>query len=225
MTTTLDDTTTPTVDAPDAAHTNLWLALLAFQQEMPTVAKTKTARVPTKTGGSYSYSYADLAVIAATATPILARHGLMFVSTTGQVKNGNGYELVGHVIHAATGQEVSGALPLFGTNAQDIGGSITYMRRYLMGCLTGIITDDDTDAVEAPAQRAQQQDPHRPPAQRMTQQQFDALVQWQESGVNLTTVFWDVLKRAASSDDMTFDEAAQVLEYLHKREEERNRKS
>lgn len=224
MTTTTDTPTADAVvDAP-ATHTSLWLALLAFQQEMPTVAKTKTARVPTKTGGSYSYSYADLAVITATATPILARHGLMFVSTTGQVKNGNGYELVGHVIHAATGQELSGALPLFGTNAQDIGGSITYMRRYLMGCLTGIITDDDTDADHAPAQRAQQQDPHRPPAQRMTQQQFDALVQWQESGVNLTTVFWDVLNRAASSDDMTFDEAAKVLEHLHQREEQNSKR-
>lgn len=223
MTTTLDDTTTtPAVDVPPAPHANLWLALLAFQQDMPTVPKTKTARVPTKTGGSYQYTYADLAVVSAAATPLLVKHGLVYVSTPGSGERG--YELTGHIVHAATGQEVSGALPLFGTSSQDIGGSITYMRRYLMGCLTGIITDDDTDAVEAPAQRAQQQDNHRPPAQRMTQQQFDALVQWQESGVNLTTVFWDVLKRAASSDDMTFDEAARVLEFLHEREEEKNSK-
>lgn len=215
MTTMIDETiTAPATARP--THTSVYLALFAFQQEMPTVAKTKTARVPTKTGGSYSYSYADLAVIAATATPILARHGLMFVSTP--TPGPHGYELVGHVIHAETGQELSGSLPLFGTNAQDIGGSITYMRRYLMGCLTGIITDDDTDADHAPAQRAQQQDPHRPPAQRMTQQQFDALVQWKDSGVDLTTVFWDVLKRAASSDNMTFDEAARVLEYLNARD-------
>lgn len=220
MTTTLDTPTTPAVDVPPAPHSNLWLALLAFQQEMPTVPKTKTAKVPTKSGGQYTYTYADLAVVSAVATPLLVKHGLVYVSTPGAGERG--YELTGRIVHAATGEEVSGALPLFGTSSQDIGGSITYMRRYLMGCLTGIITDDDTDADHAPAQRAQQQDPHRPPAQRMTQQQFDALVQWQESGTNLTTVFWDVLKRAASSDDMTFDEAAQVLEYLHQREEAKN---
>ena len=224
MTTTIDATTTaPAGDVPPAPHANLWLALLAFQQEMPTVPKTKTARVPTKSGNTYSYTYADLAVVSAAATPLLVKHGLVYVSTPGD--GARGYELTGHIVHAATGQEVTGSLPLFGTSSQDIGGSITYMRRYLMGCLTGIITDDDTDAVEAPAQRAQQQNNHRPPAQRMSQDQFNALVQWQESGVKLETVFWDVLKRAASSDDMTFDEAAQVLEYLHKREEQRNSKS
>lgn len=205
-----------TITDEAAPMIGLYSALFAFQQDMPKVPKTKTARVTMKGGGAYSYTYADLAVIAEHATPILAKYDLFFVSTP--VPGPHGYELIGHIIHAKTGQELTGSLPLFGTNAQDLGGSITYMRRYLLGCLTGIITDDDTDAVEAPAQRAQQQNNHRPPVQRMTQQQFDALVQWQESGVDLTTTFWDVLKRAASSDDMTFDEAAQVLEYLHARE-------
>lgn len=218
MTTTLEQST-PAVAVPQGPHASLWLALLAFQQEMPTVPKTKTARVPTKTGGSYSYSYADLAVVSAIGTPLLIKHGLVYVTTPGSGERG--YELTGHIVHAATGEKVSGALPLFGTNSQDIGGSITYMRRYLMGCLTGIITDDDTDADHAPAERAQQQNNHRPPAQKMTQEQFDALVQWKDSGVDLTTVFWDVLKRAAESSNMTYDEAAQVLEYLHERENKR----
>jgi len=35
-------------------HPNLAAALSAFQAEMPVVPKGKTAKVPTKAGGSYS---------------------------------------------------------------------------------------------------------------------------------------------------------------------------
>ena len=40
---------------------NLAAALAAFQSEMPTVKKSHKASVPTKAGGSYSSTYADLA--------------------------------------------------------------------------------------------------------------------------------------------------------------------
>jgi hypothetical protein len=116
---------------------------------MPTVPKGKTATVPTKAGGSYSYSYADLADVSAAILPILTANGLAFVCAGRHADRG--YELVGRLLHVS-GQHVESALPLHGNDPQSIGSAITYSRRYLLGCLTGIVTDDDTDAV--PAQKA-----------------------------------------------------------------------
>lgn len=132
----------PKADAPPV-HQSLAAALAAFQSDMPTVHKGKTATVPTKGGGSYRYTYADLADVAQAAHPILARHGLAFTATPKRTTQGD-YELQGRLIHTS-GQRVKGSLPLFGRTAQELGSSITYARRYLLGCLTGIVTDDDED--------------------------------------------------------------------------------
>lgn len=118
-------------------------ALAAFQAEMPKVAKGKTAKVPTKAGGSYSYNYADLADVVEAATPLLAKNGLSFVCLPRTREDGR-YELVGTLLHKS-GQHLQGALPLAGVQPQEIGSSLTYMRRYLLGCLTGIVTDEDDD--------------------------------------------------------------------------------
>lgn len=127
-------------------------ALVAFQAEMPTVHKGKTASVPTKSGGSYSYTYADLADVVEAATPLLTSHGLAFTARPRRTEQGD-YELVGVLTHAS-GEEKEGALPLHGRTAQEIGSSITYGRRYLLGCMTGIVTDDDDDGQTAqPAQQ------------------------------------------------------------------------
>lgn len=136
-------------------------ALAAFQGEMPTVPKTQTAKVPTKAGGSYTYTYAGLADVAEVAMPLLARHGLAFtcLPTHGDV----GAELVGMLLHTS-GESLSATLPIFGRTAQEIGSSLTYGRRYLLGCMTGLVTDDDDDgAASNTAKRTRQQ---RPPAQQ-----------------------------------------------------------
>lgn len=133
-------------------HPSLAAALAAFQADMPTVPKGKTATVPTKTGGSYKYTYADLADVTAAATPLLSKHGLSFSCQPKRTDQGD-YELAGVLLHTS-GERESGSLPIFGRSAQEIGSSLTYGRRYLLGCLTGIVTDDDDDA--ATAQPAEQ---------------------------------------------------------------------
>lgn len=117
-------------------------ALAAFQAEMPTVAKSKTAKVPTKAGGSYTYTYAGLAEVMAAAMPILVSHGLAF-SCCPQ-RGEHGYEIVGLLLHTS-GESLTASLPLHGNQAQDIGSSLTYARRYLLGAMTGLVTDDDDD--------------------------------------------------------------------------------
>lgn len=206
---------TGTPDPVTIKHETLWLALLAFQQDMPTVPKTKTANVPTKSGGSYKYSYADLAVVSGIATPLLTAHGLLFVSTPSPTADG--YELVGRIIHADTGKELTGSLPLNGRGSQEIGSAITYMRRYLMGCLTGIITDDDDDAQSTPEQRTQA----TKPVQMMSQEQFAAIGEWQSRGTDVDVVFREQFGRDVPKEP-TYDDAAKLLEYLHRRELNRN---
>lgn len=127
-------------------------ALVAFQKEMPTVHKGKTANT-----GTYKYTYADLADVMAAAVPILTSHGLSF-TTQPRRREDSTYELVG-VLRHTSGEQDEGALPIYGNSPQALGSSITYARRYLLGCLTGIVTDDDDDGATAPAERRRRQKP------------------------------------------------------------------
>lgn len=141
---------TPPAEAqPPVAHDTLAAALAAFQAEMPVVGKNKTANVPMKSGGSYSYRYADLADVTAAATPLLVRHGLAFTCLPRAAESGRGYELAGVLLHTTSTERLEGALPLVGNAAQELGSAITYARRYLLGCMTGLVTDDDDDAQAA----------------------------------------------------------------------------
>jgi hypothetical protein len=123
------------------AHKTLAMALVAFQRDMPTVGKGKRAVVEHKAGGSHSYKYADLADFVEEAAPVLYAHGLSFSARPQRTDKGD-YELVGMLRHVS-GESDEGSLPLYGRTPQEIGSSITYGRRYLLGCLTGIVTDDD----------------------------------------------------------------------------------
>lgn len=135
-------------------------SLAAFQGEAPTVHKDKTATVPTKSGGSYKYAYADLADVAAAAYPILAKHGLSFSCAPGITE---GKAVVRGILLHSSGESIEGVLPLQGNTAQEIGSSLTYARRYLLGCLTGIVTDaDDDGALATAAKRAPRPRPVEP---------------------------------------------------------------
>lgn len=142
-------------------------ALAAFQADMPTVAKNKTAKVPTKTGGSYSYTYADLADVTEAAMPLLAKHGLSFACLPGSDDHGQPV-LTGTLLHTS-GESLAGSLPIRGATPQEVGSSLTYMRRYLLGCITGLVTDDDEDgalATNAKPRTRKAAEPKPPPVER-----------------------------------------------------------
>jgi hypothetical protein len=121
-------------------------ALAAFQAEAPTVKKSQKAEVPTKAGGKFTYTFANLANVTEAAYPLLAKHGMSFSACPERTERG--YELVGWLLHSS-GESLRGALPIQGNTAQEIGSSITYGRRYLLGSMTGVVTDDDDDGVLA----------------------------------------------------------------------------
>lgn len=131
-------------------------ALVAFQAEMPTVAKSKSATVRSDKG-NYSYTYAGLAEVSHAALPVLSKHGLAFSCVPEILERGP--VLTGILLHTS-GESLRGSLPLAtGGTPQQTGSALTYARRYLFGCMTGLITDDDDDgqlaARKPPAKKAE----------------------------------------------------------------------
>jgi len=136
----------------------LYKALAAFQQEVPTIHKgTK----------GYGYSYADLPTILTTINPLLKKHGLGFT----QLLNGNCINTV--VFHCESGATIESSVDvpddviLKGMNKfQVVGSAITYYRRYSLSSILGLVTDVDADATGA-------QVATKPVKQLMTDDKFE----------------------------------------------------
>ena len=122
-------------------HSNLAAALSALQGEMPAVPKSKTVNT-----GKYAYKYADLASVMEAIAPHLKANGLAFTALP--VTDDKGFRLEGVLMHES-GDQLTGSLPLNGRTPQEIGSALTYARRYLLGCLTGVVTDEDDDGQRA----------------------------------------------------------------------------
>jgi hypothetical protein len=170
-------------------------ALAAFQAEMPTVTKNHTATVKSDKG-SYSYTYAGLADVSEAAMPLLAKHGLSFSTLP------SGQALVGMLLHES-GESLTASLPINGATPQQIGSSLTYMRRYLLGCMTGVVTDDDDDG-----QQAQQAATKRKPAQR----QAAAPPPAEDPGNGITTA--QLGKIGALMNELGKKDRTEALEYV-----------
>lgn len=187
-------------------------ALSALQAEMPVVPKGQKATVPTKSGGNYTYTYANLADVTEVAYPLLAKHGLSFscVPTT----HTDGTATIGGLLLHTSGESLAASLPLFGRTAQEIGSALTYARRYLLGCLTGLVTDDDDDGSLAEKARRTEV-----PMSDKTRRQMFALFgrkgiaeEAQLAGINQITQ-----GGYESRGDVTEQDAQRVIEVLKQR--------
>lgn len=157
---------------PAPKHATLSDALVALQANLPSVRKDQTADT-----GKYTYTYANLGSITAALIPALHEHGLLWKSAPRRCEDGS-YELHG-VIEHESGESEEGALPLFGRTAQEIGSSLTYMRRYLLGTMTGVVTENDDDgALAQPATRTRTEPPPPPPTPEQALSNARALA-WQ----------------------------------------------
>lgn len=106
--------------------------------------KNKTAVIPMKSGGSYSFSYADLPETLNVTRKALSECGLSHVSTVSYLDQG--VMLLGRLMHSS-GQWIESEFLLPNTtDPKVIAGSITYGRRYLFNALIGIAADEDVDA-------------------------------------------------------------------------------
>lgn len=117
---------------------NLYKALADFQQEVPAIYKNAKG---------YSYKFADLGEITDIIKPILKKHGLGYV----QPIEGSSIKTI--VFHAESGESIESSadipqgVQLKGMNDfQVLGSAITYLRRYSLSSMLGLITDEDADA-------------------------------------------------------------------------------
>lgn len=189
----------------------LYKALLAAKPEMPVVEKRRSVTVQKNGGGSFKYSYADLADIDRQATPVLTKHNLLMAFEMHDADDGTPI-LTGMLVHPESGGYTTSEWKVSGRTPQDQGGSITYGRRYLTGILTGIITDDDTDGQqENPGAPAAPQRRAARPANRATPQQVEQLGALSRA-VNMPQLMHTVLGRQATPDDITADEAAKLID-------------
>jgi hypothetical protein len=118
---------------------HLFKSLAEFQQEVPVIHKVTQG---------YGYTYADLPKIFETINPIMKKYGLGFTQLI------NGTNLITILFHVESGEKIESttAIPqgvsLKGMNDfQVLGSSITYLRRYALSSILGLVTDKDTDAV------------------------------------------------------------------------------
>lgn len=127
-------------------------ALANFQNNVPTIAKNKTAG-----SGSYSYKYADIADVLTSIRSKLAENGLS-VSQMPENENSVVNNVVSEYIVVTTrlmhtsGQWIESSLK--GSlsanqgrmsNMQAVGSITTYLRRYSLAAMLGLATDDDVD--------------------------------------------------------------------------------
>lgn len=117
----------------------LFKSLSEFQQECPVILKDTSG---------YGYKYADLPAILAIINPILKNHNLGYYQAV------DGRKLKTCVFHTETGESITEAaeipqnVSLKGMNDfQVLGSAITYMRRYQLSAMLGLVTDKDTDAI------------------------------------------------------------------------------
>lgn len=117
---------------------NIYKALASFQQEIPVLLKDTTG---------YGYKYTDLPAIFQAINPLMKKNGLGFYQAV------NGKEIKTVIFHIESGEiiesntEIPQGVTLKGMNDfQVLGSAITYIKRYALSSLLGLVTDKDTDA-------------------------------------------------------------------------------
>ena len=134
----------------------LFKALSAFQKEVPTIHKGTEG---------YGYSYADLPTIFEKINPILEKHKLGFTQlvTEQGIKTILFHEDVEATLESIT--PIPQGVQLKGMNDfQVLGSAITYIRRYALSSMLGLVTDKDTDASgeQKPSQAKKQSKDDKP---------------------------------------------------------------
>jgi len=117
---------------------NIYKAIADFQQEVPVIHKATQG---------FNYSYADLPAIFEIINPLLKKHGLGFY----QAVNGTSLDTV--IFHVESGESIESKTDIPQgvqlnkmNDFQVLGSAITYIRRYALSSLLGLVTDKDTDA-------------------------------------------------------------------------------
>lgn len=159
----------------------LFSALAKAQGAFSKIVRDVTVNVRTRDGGSYSYEYAPLERVLEACIPALSANGLALI----QPPHGSGRFVVRTLLTHESGAyiECLAALPAPKEGAeqkmQDLGGQMTFMRRYVAQALLGVSAEDDDDANQSDGNQATRSGPRantqgRPPEKPQAAQQKPA---------------------------------------------------
>lgn len=143
-------------------------ALAKAQAKFPDIPKDKEVTVKMKSGGTYSYKYAELSsIIKATRGP-LSENGISFIQTIG--KDGEQPMCVTRLMHSS-GQWYETQYPVIYSedDMQGVAGGFTFARRYGFTALIGAASEEDTDGNGANREKQKQKQPQghtAPPKQQ-----------------------------------------------------------
>lgn len=151
--------------------TKLFKSLSDFQNEVPIIHKATKG---------HNYTYADLPTIFPIIMPLLKKNGLGFTQLVNE-----GY-LRTILFHVETGEtiesntELKDGVKLMQMNDfQVLGSQITYIRRYALSAILGLVTDKDNDA-------AGKQQPKKPAAKpKLTEDKFQKAVKFLVDGKSI----------------------------------------
>lgn len=124
---------------------NLAAALNKFQSIAPTISKRKKAKIPTKSGSSYEYKYADLADIWDAIRKPLTDCGLSVVQVPTTLTGEHALKTI--LLHESGDrlQETMRVPADRDASPQNLGSAITYSKRYMLSAMLGLVTEDDDD--------------------------------------------------------------------------------
>jgi hypothetical protein len=116
-------------------------ALSNFQGDIEQPKLEKEVKVTMKSGGKYSFKYADLSACAKAAAPYLKANSL---AVTQLISDGKLITILSH----KSGQWIKSTLllPQQTNDYQSYGSAITYLKRYSYCAILGIVADTDDDA-------------------------------------------------------------------------------
>lgn len=120
-------------------------ALAKAQAAFKTVKKSRTAKIPTKAGGEYSYNYADWADIIEAVRKPLTEQTLALTQTL-EPADGGGSILVTTLMHGESGEWKDSRYRLAEyDNPQAFGSAMAYGCRYSGSAILNIAAEDDDD--------------------------------------------------------------------------------
>lgn len=140
-------------------------ALVKSWGEMESPKHNTSVKVQTKSGGSYTFEYTDLGGILDEAKRILKENGISVIqSAFTSDRAGHPVVSVETMLLHDSGEWVKSE-PLqvpAAQSIQDMGGQITYMKRYSLSAMLGLATEKDDDANGASGNTYDQS--NRPPS-------------------------------------------------------------
>jgi hypothetical protein len=127
-------------------------ALASFQEQVPEISKSRKAKIATRNGGEYEYTYAPLEEITRTIRPALKENGLSY---SWDVAAGDGSLIVACVLRHIDGHQERATFPVpvdtsaKMSDAQKNGAALTYGRRQSLIAVLGLTTADaDPDGAD-----------------------------------------------------------------------------